>query len=103
MFQPSGIHGVISARCNRVSLSLREYIGYNHATQGRWDKDFYYSVIQDPLFGFQEYKSSSIGGGGSSSGGDTQIGWSAEETVLKATVASINKLRPRLVIAMIFE
>jgi hypothetical protein len=80
MFQPAGIQGVIAARCNRTSVSLREYIGFDHAAQGHWGKDFFYTVVQDPLFGFQ---------------GGAEGGWSAEEATVRAAVASINKLRPR--------
>ncbi len=91
LFKAPGVQGVISARCNRTSVHTREYIGYDHSAQGHWDSDFFFSILQDPLFGFQ------AGTQGIAAPNTESSWWNAEDAALKAVISSINKLRPRCV------
>lgn len=86
MFQPAGVVGLMQARLCRTSVHTREYVGYDHAEQGHWGNNFFFSLIQDPLFGRLAASADGVGG------------FSAEETRLRSVITGLNKLRPRFVV-----
>ena len=93
LFKAPGVQGVIDSRCNRTSIHTREYIGYDHSAQGHWDSDFFFSVLQDPLFGYQAAAQGII-----APPNTENCWWTAEEAALKPVISSINKLRPRCIL-----
>jgi 3-phosphoinositide dependent protein kinase-1 len=74
-------NSVVDAKCIRVDSYTRDYIGYNRALQGQWYKDFFFAYLSGPEFILDE----------------NNTGMEVEN--LRKAISTINKLRPRFVVA----
>jgi 3-phosphoinositide dependent protein kinase-1 len=74
-------NSVVDAKSIRVDSHTRDYIGFNRALQGQWHKDFFFAYLSGPEL-IQDDNNTSL-----------------EVENLRKAISSINKLRPRFLVA----
>lgn len=72
-------------RCKRANIQRKEIVGFTRALQGHYTADYHFAQLHNPAIGRSLVDAQ-------------QAEDSVEETRLKASIANINKIRPKFVI-----
>ncbi len=88
---------VVDTKCIRTDSTSREYLGFNRATQGSWRSSGTNDITKNPTGVMKDFLFAQIGPTKVSAGAGTTP-CQPQIDLLKKTIASLNRLRPKFVV-----